>query len=211
MTHLSIRFWILKTSDTLKGSPTKIIGTEKQKNFDRKPWLLPLHLLLFKNFFASRNFLRNRTEGFPNQFFLGTVTQKIWQKIMKLPPSPLFIQKPFPFGSFFSNTAQRGNATKSFGTAGHKFSTENCDTLSLSSALSYHKFFLIPEVNETLKDCPTKFFGTVRQKRLTENCETPSLPPHTSNSYNVSIPESLWNQDVFPYGVSRYCETRSFP
>ena len=38
MTHLSIRFCIPKTSDTLKGSPTKIIGTEWQKISDRKSW-----------------------------------------------------------------------------------------------------------------------------------------------------------------------------
>ena len=78
-------FSIPKISDTLKGSPTKIIGTEWQKIFDRKSWnyLLPLHLIhkIFRWWNTAQR-------GSPTVFF-GTVRQQIFYRKSWFPLSGL--------------------------------------------------------------------------------------------------------------------------
>ena len=77
-------FLIPEVSDTLKGCPTKFLGTVRQENFNGKSWrpLPPTH----PNFFDTRNYWKNKM--FPYGTF-GTVKQQIFEGDLDTPPSLL--------------------------------------------------------------------------------------------------------------------------
>ena len=56
-----------------------------KENLDTSPSLLSI------NFFATVNFLKHSTEGFPYEIFWHCETKKFWQKIVILLPSPPFL------------------------------------------------------------------------------------------------------------------------
>ena len=68
-----------KINDTLNGSPTKFLGTVRQKflqeNLDTPPFLS-------LNFFATRNFLKHSTEGLLYEKFLYCETKSSRRKIV---------------------------------------------------------------------------------------------------------------------------------
>ena len=76
LTHKLFRY--RKLSETAqKGSLRNFLALWDKKNFDGKSWYPPP--LLHINFFATGNFLKHSTEGFPTKF-CGTVRQKIFDR-----------------------------------------------------------------------------------------------------------------------------------
>ena len=67
-----------ENSDTLKGFPTKFLGTVRQKVFDGKSWYSTPFLSI--NFFTTENFLNHSTEGFTYENFWHCETKKIDRK-----------------------------------------------------------------------------------------------------------------------------------
>ena len=162
-----------------------------QKIFERKSWYSPP--LLSINFFATGNFLKHSTEGFPYKIFRHCET-KNFRKLLTLPP---LIHKIFRYPKLSKN---RKVPLRIFSVLwDKKFSVENRDIPLLgikffdtrnflkhtkvplrndsvlwdktiltenrdTRPLSYSKHFSIPEISETQKGSWAKFFGTVRRK-----------------------------------------------
>ena len=129
----------------------------------------PPHLLLFKNFFANRNFLKNRTEGFPNQFFSA-----LWHKNFDRQPwnssLPPFHPETFSLRDFFSNTAQRGNPTKSFDIARLKSFYRKSWHTPLS-----RKNYPHPKLVTNWRVNLRSFLALWDEKNSTENLDIPPL------------------------------------
>ena len=96
-----------ENSETLKGSPTNIFGTVRQKNSTENLVTPPF---LSIKFFATGNFLKHSTERFPYKIFRHCETKKFRRKILLL---PLLIHKVFRYRNF-SETQHRRVPLRNF-------------------------------------------------------------------------------------------------
>ena len=76
------------------------------------------------NFFATGNFLKHSTEGFPNEIFRHCETKNFRRKILILPPLSLIQTFSVPE----INVTVKDSPTEIFGNVRQKISTENLDT-----------------------------------------------------------------------------------
>ena len=107
---LSLTFFDTRIWWNSKGFPYEIFSALRQDTFDPKWWYPPPVLSI--NFFATGNFLKHSTEGFPTIFF-GTVRQKnLRRKTLDTPLPPLF-HKLFRYRKF-SETHHRRLPQRNF-------------------------------------------------------------------------------------------------
>ena len=99
-----------ESSDTLKGFPTKFLGTVRQKVFDGKSWYSNPFLSI--NFFTTENFLKHSTKAFTYENFRHCEKENFRQKILILPTASLIQTSSAPE----SNDTLRGFHTKFLGT-----------------------------------------------------------------------------------------------
>ena len=90
-------------SETLKGSPTKIFGTVRQKNSGQKKVIQPLpryiHIILLPEVYETQ-------DGSPMKF-LGTMREKILDRELYYPSCPLLTHEVFQYPNFFET--QKGS------------------------------------------------------------------------------------------------------
>ena len=105
-------FSVPEISETLKGSPTKLFGTVRQKIFDRKSWNSPPPLM---QTFSTPEIIPTVKDS-PTQIF-GIVRRKIFDgKSWYSPPSPLI--QTFSLPEFIATV--KDSPTEIFGTVRQK-------------------------------------------------------------------------------------------
>ena len=143
-------------NETLKDSPTKFSGTVRQKIFDVKSWYSPT-LLLSINFFATENFLKHSTDGFPYEVFRYCETKKFNWKLWHNPLK----HKIFRYPKLVRH--KRVPLKKILSLWDKKF-WQKIVILPPSPLPLIHKIFRYKKFCEAQKGSSTKVFGNVRQK-----------------------------------------------
>ena len=154
-----------------KDSPTKFFGTVRQKIFDGKSWYSPF---LSINFFATGNFLKHSTEGFPYEISRHCETKNFRRKILIL---PLLIHKLFRYRKI-SETQHRRVPLRNFSALwDKKISTETFDTPP--SLLSINFFATGNFLKHITKGFPYEIFRHCETKQFRrKNVNPPSLIPN---------------------------------
>ena len=176
-----------KISETAqKGSPTKFIGTVRQKFFDGKTW----YPLVCIKFFDTPNFLKHLRDA--HELFWHCETKNFRRKNVIPPFSSIYF---FETKNFLKNS--RIFLRKFWALWDIKISTGNRDMPPL-----IHKFFSIPEIFRKTEGFLYKAFrfGPVRQK-FRQNRDAPS------SSWKFSIKQFFWSTKVFSNEIFQYSET----
>ena len=174
---------------------TAFTYTFKFDYHDGKSWYSPPPLSI--KVLATRKFLKQSTEGFPQRNF-SVPRRKIFDgNSWYYPTSHPWT---FPLPEFFWNTARWGSRTKSFCIVRQKKIRQK-----IVISTSYGWKFLKPETSETAKGSPTKSFVTAGRKTFDrKSCNLLSYPK------NFPTPENFWSTERFLYEKLRYCETKKF-
>ncbi len=155
--------------------------------------------LLSINFFATGNFLKHSTEGFPYEVFWHCETNNFRRKIL-MPPPPL-IHKFFPYRKFFETEHRRGPLRSFLALWDMKNSTENPATSTILSIKFRNR-----KCSETQhRRFPIRNFGhSETNKTSTENLEP---PPLLSINFFATGNFLKHSTEGFAYEVFWHCET----
>ena len=181
------KFRYQKVWEAQKGPLTKFLDTVRQQTLSQVIFLSPL---LGMKIFEIRNFLKHGRVPLQKDSALWDKT--IWTE-KRYRPTPLFFIKIFTTVKFLKHSTER-YLQIIFRQSETKNVLQKKLIAFTPNIFRYQKLVAHWRV-------PLRNFSAARQIFLKENFDTTSFPSPLSCTWKLSIPENLWNREVFPYGV----------